>query len=104
VRGRLGPDRALGMITARAATLRGRLARPDGDRFDRASGLEIAYDPDDVDELCHRLLAFFEDGAPMGVTDVRRAVFRARRGRRGYVEAQVDAFLDRAVEVLGAVD
>ncbi|SDQ76442.1 DivIVA domain-containing protein [Quadrisphaera sp. DSM 44207] len=104
VRGRLGADRALGQLAARAATLRGRLARPDGDRFDRADGWDLSYDPEDVDDVCARLLAFFEDGATMPVEEVRGAVFRTRRGRRGYVEVQVDAFLDRAVEVLGAVE
>jgi DivIVA domain-containing protein len=103
VRGRLGADRAFTELAARAATLRGRLARPDGERFDRATGTTLAYDPDDVDDLCHALVAYIEDGAPLAVDDVRRTVFRTRRGRRGYVEHQVDAFCDRAVEVLTAV-
>ena len=103
-RGRLGADRALDELTARAATLRGRLDRPDGDRFDRATGTTLAYDPDDVDDLCERLLAWFDEGGDLSVEDVRTAVFRTRRGRRGYVEHQVDAFFDRAVEVLSGVE
>jgi DivIVA domain-containing protein len=31
---------------------------------------------------------------------VRLAVFKSRRGGRGYREASVDAFLDRVVELL----
>ena len=80
--------------------LRGRLQRPDGERFDRGTGFGPAYDAADVDELCHRLLRYFDDGEPMSVDEVRRAVFRTRRGSRGYSEAQVDAFLDRVVDHL----
>ena len=104
VRGRLGADRALDELTARAATLRGRLARPDGERFDLGTGTTPSYDTDDVDDLCERLLAWFEDGEDLAVEDVRTAVFRTRRGRRGYAEHQVDAFFDRAVEVLSGVE
>ena len=104
VRGRLGADRALDELTAKAATLRGRLARPDGERFDAGEGSAPAYDTDDVDDLCARLLAWFEEGEELTVQDVRTAVFRTRRGRRGYAEHQVDAFFDRAVEVLSGVE
>lgn len=104
LRTRLGTDVALERLTARARSLRGRLTRPDGERFDRGSGLAPAYDPADVDELCHRLLRYFDDGDPMSVDEVRRAVFRTRRGARGYAEPQVDAFLDRVVEVMVAVE
>jgi DivIVA domain-containing protein len=103
VRGRLGADRAFTEVAARAATLRSRLGRPDGERFDRGAGFDLAYDVDDVDDLCARLIAYFEQGEAMNVDDVRRAVFRPRRGRRGYVEHQVDAFCDRAVEVFAAL-
>ena len=104
LRRRLGADAALEGLTTRARTLRGRLTRPDGERFDRGAGLVPAYEPDDVDDLCRRLLAYFDDGQPMSVDEVRRAVFRTRRGSRGYTERQVDAFLDRVVEVMVAVD
>ena len=40
----------------------------------------------------------------MSADEVRRAVFRTRRGSRGYREAEVDAFLDRAVEIMVSVD
>lgn len=101
---RLGADAALERLTARARVLRGRLQRPDGERFDRGTGFGPAYDAADVDELCHRLLRYFDDGEPMSVDEVRRAVFRTRRGSRGYSEGQVDAFLDRVVEVMVAVE
>nr|WP_240897036.1 DivIVA domain-containing protein [Kineococcus vitellinus] len=36
----------------------------------------------------------------MSADEVRGALFRPRRGRRGYREAPVDAFLDRVVELI----
>ncbi len=98
--GRLGEDRVLDELTTRAATLAGRLDRPDGERFDRGEGRRRGYHPGDVDELCHRLAGYFDAGEAMSVDEVRRAVFRTRRGRRGYREAQVDAYLERVVEVM----
>jgi DivIVA domain-containing protein len=104
LRTRLGREAALEELTRRAGVLRGRLQRPDRERFDRGSGLAPSYDLADVDELCERLLRYFEDGEPMSVDEVRRSVFRTRRGSRGYTEAQVDAFLDRVVEVMVVVE
>jgi DivIVA domain-containing protein len=39
-------------------------------------------------------------GQPLPPDAVRLAVFKSRRGSRGYREASVDAFLDRVVELL----
>jgi DivIVA domain-containing protein len=99
-----GEDALLSELTRRAQSLHGRLERPDGQRFDRGTGFEPGYDPEDVDALCRALLGYFDDGAAMSADEVRRAVFRTRRGSRGYREAQVDAFLDRAIEIMVAVD
>lgn len=104
LRGRLGADRAMEHVLRQASTLESRLARADGERFARASGLSLAYDPDDVDQLCERLDGYFKGGQAIAPEELRRAVFRSRRGRSGYDEHQVDAFFDRAVEVLVAVD
>jgi len=81
-------------------SLRAQLARPDGQRFPRGSGLELTYDIEQVDELCERVEAAFANGRPMAPDAVRLAVFKSRRGARGYREASVDAFLDRVVELL----
>jgi DivIVA domain-containing protein len=91
-------------LSRRAQALHGRLNRPDGQRFDRGQGFEPGYAPEDVDALCTRLLGYFNDGEEMSADEVRRAVFRTRRGTRGYREMQVDAFLDRVVEIMVAVD
>ncbi len=101
-----GGDQALiNELTRRASTLQGRLNRPAGERFSRGEKrLEMTYDVDDVDSLCDKLAHYFSDGTEMSADEVRRAVFRTRWGRRGYREPEVDAFLDRAVEIMVAVD
>jgi len=42
----------------------------------------------------------FVSGRALAPDSVRLAVFKSRRGGRGYREASVDAFLDRVVELL----
>jgi DivIVA domain-containing protein len=81
-------------------SLRAQLARPEGQRFPRGSGLELTYDVDQVDDLCRRVEEAFASGRPLAPDAVRLAVFKSRRGTRGYREASVDAFLDRVVELL----
>ncbi|WP_299034021.1 DivIVA domain-containing protein [uncultured Pseudokineococcus sp.] len=95
-----GRDAFLGDLAARAGLVTGRVRRPDGARFSRARGLHRGYDVGEVDALCHRLRAYFDEGAALAVDDVRGALFRSRRGRRAYCEAPVDALLARAVEVM----
>jgi DivIVA domain-containing protein len=81
-------------------SLRAQLSRPDGERFPRGSGMELTYDVEAVDDLCQRIEESFAMGQPMTPDAVRLAVFKSRRGARGYREASVDAFLDRVVELL----
>ena len=85
---------------ALSAAVLGRLDEPDGERFPRARGLRRGYRPGDVDALCALLAEHFAGGARLEAADVRAALFRPRRGRRGYREAPVDAFLDRVVELM----
>ncbi|MFJ6279372.1 MAG: DivIVA domain-containing protein [Actinomycetes bacterium] len=88
-----------------SAVLRGRLHRPPGERFRRPSRRNAtSYDIDDVDALCDELLGYFERDMPLSVDVVRRAVFREAVGQDGYEETQVDAFLDRVVELMAAID
>jgi DivIVA domain-containing protein len=87
-----------------ARSLYGRLGRPDGERFEPARRGEPAYDRDDVDELCDRLVEYFDKTEPITADEIRRARFRRRTSKRGYAEAPVDAFFSRAVEVLLGVE
>jgi DivIVA domain-containing protein len=87
-------------LRSQEQSLRAQLARSDGQRFPRGTGLELTYDVDQVDALCRRIEDAFASGRPLTPDDVRLAVFKSRRGGRGYREATVDAFLDRVVELL----
>ncbi|WP_432511691.1 DivIVA domain-containing protein [Kineococcus sp. SYSU DK001] len=89
---------------ALGAAIAGRLREDRGDRFPRARGLRRGYHPRDVDDLCELLADHFRGEARLTAADVRGALFRPRRGARGYREAPVDAFLDRVVELMVTFD
>ena len=57
-----------------------------------------------MDKLCYDLIGYLEEDKPLSVDSVRRAVFRPAEGQDGYEETQVDAFLDRVVELMAAID
>lgn len=99
-----GSDAWMADLAERAQVLYARLGRPDGERFARAERGERAYDAGDVDALCDRVVAYFDRVSALAAEEVRSAVFRRRKGRRGYAEASVDAFFARTVEVLLGVE
>lgn len=88
-----------------SAVLRVRLHRGPGERFRRPTRRKAtSYNVEDVDALCGDLLGYLENDMPLSVDVVRRTVFREAAGADGYDEAQVDAFLDRVVELMAAID
>lgn len=90
-------------VVDRATSLYDRLKRPDGQRFappERGRG----YDPEQVDALLDRLVAYFDDGTPITAAEVRTASFASAPRSRAYAEGPVDAYLDRVVDVLLAVE
>jgi DivIVA domain-containing protein len=91
-------------LAEQARSLYGRLTRPDGERFDRPQGRHQGYDAGEVDELCRRLVAYFDQNAPLTAQEIRSAVFAARKGSGAYDEVSVDAFFERAVDVLLAAE
>jgi DivIVA domain-containing protein len=100
-----GEEAWLRQIGQLSATLRGRLHRPDGERFRRPAKKKTrSYNIKDVDRLCVDLIGYLEEDRPLSVDNVRRAVFRPAVGQAGYEETQVDAFLDRVVELMAAID
>lgn len=100
-----GEEAWLREIGQLANVLRGRLARADGERFRRPTSHKApSYHVQDVDGLCVRLLDYLEQGSAMSADEVRTAVFRTVTGQEGYEETQVDAFLDRVVELMAAID
>ncbi|NTW40071.1 MAG: DivIVA domain-containing protein [Cellulomonadaceae bacterium] len=99
-----GQDAWLEHLASQARTLYGRLGRPDGERFAPAKRGEQGYDPDEVDDLCARLVDYFDSGQPLSSDEVRHITFGRRKGHAAYAEAAVDAFCDRAIEVLLGVE
>ncbi len=91
-------------VDALTGLVRGRIDRPRTRRFrhparSRAQGYSAAH----VDVLCERLGARLAHAAPLEPAELRGAVFPPAHGERGYEEQQVDAFLDRAVQLLLAL-
>ncbi|MEB7447697.1 DivIVA domain-containing protein [Arthrobacter koreensis] len=100
-----GEEAWLLQIGRTSAVLRARLHRKPGERFRRPTKKRAhSYNVRDVDALCNELLGYFEHDRPLSVDVVRRAVFREAKGDAGYEETQVDAFLDRVVELMAAID
>jgi DivIVA domain-containing protein len=78
--------------------VRGRINRPKGLRFSNTGLLLRGYSRKQVDALCEHITRHFDSQAPISIDEVRRVVFNAKRG--GYVESQVDAFIDRVIEAI----
>ncbi|MEO0023776.1 MAG: hypothetical protein RL196_217 [Actinomycetota bacterium] len=79
-------------------SLQSRLNRPKKKRFSHAVWPLRGYSMKQVDTFCQNLERYLVSGATMNASEVRNQLFKAKRG--GYAENQVDAFLDRAVEVI----
>lgn len=76
----------------------GRADRPKGKRFARVSWPSRGYNRKEVDKLCKLILEHIINEEKLTMAEVRRIVFSAQRG--GYAENQVDAFIDRVVQIL----
>lgn len=97
-------------LEQRVAELVTRADRAPAERFRRPSREDApSYDVDQVDALVDRLrvtlggaedAAFRDARGGLSADDVRRASFGEADGAPGYDEAQVDAYLDAAVDVL----
>lgn len=97
-----GSDDWMNRAADMAKTLYPRMLRPEGERFAEADGR--GYHRDDVDECVDQLARYFDGETEMSANDVRSAAFRVARGSKAYDFATVDAYLDRAVQVLLAVE
>ncbi|MFF0988969.1 DivIVA domain-containing protein [Kocuria nitroreducens] len=96
-----GPEAWQEHLDALTRLLRNRLDRPRTQRFRRPSRPRAhGYSAAHVDVLCERLGARLEGTATLEPGELRRAVFPPAQGERSYEEQQVDAFLDRAVQLL----
>ncbi|MFV0425645.1 MAG: DivIVA domain-containing protein [Beutenbergiaceae bacterium] len=98
-----GQDGWMDEVAQRATTLYPRLVRPAGERFvppARGRG----YDSAAVDALLDRLIRYFDVGEELQASQIRAATFPSASGHKAYAEGPVDAFLDRVVDVLLAVE
>ncbi len=78
--------------------VRNRISRPKRKKFSSVGWLLRGYDRKQVDKLLLLVENHLNNNSPVPINSVRRAIFKAKRG--GYVESQVDAFIDRVVEIL----
>jgi DivIVA domain-containing protein len=96
-----GPEAWQEHLDALDRLVRNRLDRPRTRRFRRPSRPRAqGYSAAHVDVLCERLGARLDGTAALAPAELRRAVFPPAQGERSYEEHQVDAFLDRAVQLL----
>lgn len=75
-----------------------RCARSNKKRFTRRIWPFKGYNYKQVDLFCSQWERNLESDAQLAVRDVRTATFKSKRG--GYAEYQVDAFIEKAVELL----
>lgn len=84
--------------TAAAGKLLARMRAPRGARFSRGNSLQRGYAVGEVDSFCDRLVATLDGGRGPGLRAVRQIEFHSQWG--GYSEDEVDAVLDRVVDLL----
>lgn len=75
-----------------------RISRPKKHKFGTVGWILRGYDRKQVDALCVQIQNHLDNKTPLQLNVVRRSIFKAKRG--GYIESQVDAFIDRVVEIL----
>lgn len=91
-------------VTAISDVIFGRLERADRKRFRSPSGSSTrGYAMADVDALCHEVMTHLGTAEGVHPDRVRSAVFGPAVGSRAYEEQQVDAFLDKLVQLLLAL-
>lgn len=78
--------------------LRTRTSRAKGKHFAKRKWPNRGYNRKQVDLFSSRIATHLNQGEELTVKEVRLAVFKIQRG--GYAEYQVDAFIEKLVEVL----
>jgi DivIVA domain-containing protein len=85
-------------LTALRELIIDRSSRAKRRKFVRRVWPNRGYDARQVDKFCSQMGSSLEAKTKLTVKDVRTATFKSKRG--GYAEYQVDAFLEKVVEVL----
>ncbi|MBV7364009.1 DivIVA domain-containing protein [Actinomycetaceae bacterium TAE3-ERU4] len=99
-----GQQSWLDKVSVRAATLYPRLLRPLGERFEHPRRSQAGYKVEQVDAFLDNISAFFNEGRDLTAREVRSVVFETAYGKRAYDERVVDAYLNRVLEVMLAVE
>ena len=76
--------------------LLGRVSRPKGRRFSKAGVMRLGYSRSQVDAVIKVIEEYLEGGEKLLIDEIRNMRFKVQRG--GYIESQVDSFIDRLVE------
>lgn len=99
-----------------ASTLKPRVQAPLCKRFDRGKRKSVSYDRQQVDQvvddswytICKHLSispeAKLRDPLDIDAIDVSDSIFTQKKGRKGYGEPSVDAYLNRVVQVLNRIE
>lgn len=85
-------------LSALKELLASRISRKKGHKFDRRRWPNQGYSQKQVDKLCSQVATHLNGTLPIAAKDVRLSVFKTKRG--GYAEHQVDAFIDKFVELI----
>jgi len=81
--------------------LESRVSRAKRKKFSKRTWPFRGYNRKQVDAFCSRIATYLKAESELSVRDVRIEVFKSKRG--GYAEHQVDAFMDKVVELLQRV-
>ncbi len=76
----------------------GRLERPIGKRFNSTGLILRGYSRKQVDGFLVDVSSHIDTRTALSLDEVRKVIFTPKRG--GYAENQVDAFIDRVIELL----
>jgi DivIVA domain-containing protein len=95
---RIGATGAHDRVAELRSLLKGRISRGKGKGFDSAGFLRAGYRKSSVDLLLGQLEAHLIAAATVLVSDLRKIRFESAGS--GYSEAEVDAFIDRAIELI----
>ena len=86
------------ILTELRVLLLGRTGRVKNKRFERSGVLGVGYSRKEVDALLTVVHEYLEGEEELTLADIRGLSFKVTRG--GYIESQVDAFIERLVEYL----
>lgn len=94
----LGPIAAGERVDEIRRLLKGRVRRPKGKRLGRQNWFGKGYSVGEVDHLMSRVAATLQGKDAITVQELRDAAFKPKWG--GYIENQVDSFIDKTIEYL----